>query len=327
MPGKPFQSKLKPYEAELREILASGCGFRGAAAEINRRHGLNVSHNAVFSFLKNRPAPRAEQGLFYGGLPADLRNQLLKRLAAEWTHESTAIEGNTLTLGETVKILELGLTIGGKPLRDHQEVYGHARAIDLIYKMVGRALTREDLVALHRAVMPLSAVEVLNPVGDWKKDFNGTTGVVDGKSVYMEYAAPADVSRLMDRWLTDFNKTRTINRPAQAVAAYVRTHMIFVRIHPFFDGNGRMARLIANLPVLASGFPPILTPMSRRGDYIDLLWRYQNAVGCIGRGSRLLPPHPALREFESLLLEGWKKTTSLVEEARQLARQRQSESS
>jgi hypothetical protein len=322
MPGRPFQSKLKPYETELREILASGVGFRGAAQEINRRHGLNVSHNAVFSFLKNRPAPRSERGLFYDGLPSDLRDQLLKRLAAEWTHESTAIEGNTLTLGETVKILELGLTIGGKPLRDHQEVYGHARAIDLIYKMVGRALTREDLFALHRAVMPLSAVDSLNPVGDWKKDFNGTTGVVDGKSVYMEYAAQADVPRLMERWLTDFNKTRPIQCPIQAMAAYVRTHIVFVRIHPFFDGNGRMARLIANLPVLAAGFPPILVPMSRRSDYIDLLWRYQNAVGRIGRGSRLLPPHPALHEFESLLLEEWQKSTYLVEEANQLAKQR-----
>jgi Fic family protein len=324
MPGRPFQSKLKPYESELREILASGVGYRGAAEEINRRHGLNVSHNAVFSFLKSRPALRSERGLFYEGLPADLRDQLLKRFAAEWTHESTAIEGNTLTLGETVKILELGLTIGGKPLRDHQEVYGHARSIDLIYEMVGRALTREDLFALHRAVMPLSAVDSLNPVGDWKKDFNGTTGVVDGKSIYMEYAAPVDVPRLMDRWLTDFNKTRSINGSAQAVAAYVRTHMVFVRIHPFFDGNGRMARLIANLPVLSAGFPPILVPVSRRADYIDLLWRYQNAVGRIGRGSRLLPPHPTLREFESLLLEEWKKSTSIVEEARQLHTQRRS---
>jgi hypothetical protein len=327
MPGRPFQSKLKPYETELREILASGVGYRAAAQEINRRHGLDVSHNAVFSFLKSRPAPRAGRGLFYEGLPTDIRDQLLKRLAAEWTHESTAIEGNTLTLGETVKILELGLTIGGKPLRDHQEVYGHARAIDLIYEMVGRAVTREDLFALHRAVMPLSAVDSLNPVGDWKKDFNGTTGAVDDKSVYMEYAAPADVPRLVDRWLTDFNKTRPINRPAQAVAAYVRMHMIFVRIHPFFDGNGRMARLVANLPVLGAGFPPILVPMSRRSDYIDLLWRYQNAVGRIGRRSRLLPPHPALHEFESLLLEESQKSTSLVEEARQLAMQRESESS
>jgi Fic family protein len=140
----------------------------------------------------------------------------------------------------------------------------------------------------------------------------------------MEYATPTDVPRLMDRWLTDFNKTRPINRPAQAIAAYVQTHLIFVRIHPFFDGNGRMARLIANIPVLATGFPPILVPMSRRAEYIDLLWRYQNAVGRIAHGSRLLPPHPALREFESLLLEEWQKSTSLVEETRQLEMQRRS---
>ncbi len=157
----------------------------------------------------------------------------------------------------------------------------------------------------------------------WER-WHGTTGVVDGKSIYMEYAAPVDVPRLMDRWLTDFNKTRSINGSAQAVAAYVRTHMVFVRIHPFFDGNGRMARLIANLPVLSAGFPPILVPMSRGGDYIDLLWHYQNAVGRIGRGSRLLPPHPTLREFESLLLEEWKKSTSIVEEASQLHTQRRS---
>jgi len=124
--------------------------------------------------------------------------------------------------------------------------------------------------------------------------------------------------------LADFNKAARLERPAQAVAAYVRAHLVFVRIHPFFDGNGRMARLLANLPVLGAGFPPILVPMSRRAEYIDLLWRYQNAVGRISRGGRLLPPHPALREFETLVLTEWKKTTSLVDEARQLARQRRS---
>lgn len=97
--------------------------------------------------------------------------------------------------------------------------------------------------------------------------WHGTTGVVDGKSVYMEYAAPADVPRLMERWLADFNKTQRLERPAQAVAAYVRAHQIFVRIHPFFDGNGHMARLLANLPVLSAGvgsFHPTLLSASSR---------------------------------------------------------------
>jgi hypothetical protein len=64
--------------------------------------------------------------------------------------------------------------------------------------------------------------------------------------------------------------------------------------------------------------------MSRRADYIDLLWRYQNAVGPIGRGSRLMPPDPALHEFKALLLEEWKTSLALVEEARHLAMQRRS---
>jgi hypothetical protein len=72
--------------------------------------------------------------------------------------------------------------------------------------------------------------------------------------------------------------------------------------------------------VLAAGFPPILIPVARRADYIDLLWRYQNAAGVIRQGSRLLPSHPALREFESLLAQEWKKSLALVEEARRLSK-------
>ncbi|MDD2455846.1 MAG: hypothetical protein PHG96_08465 [Kiritimatiellae bacterium] len=81
---------------------------------------------------------------------------MLKHIVAVWTHDSTAIEGNTLTLGDTVKVLELGLTISGKSLREHQEVYGHDRAIDLVYRMLRQPIiTEEDLFALHRAVMQL----------------------------------------------------------------------------------------------------------------------------------------------------------------------------
>ena len=64
--------------------------------------------------------------------------------------------------------------------------------------------------------------------------------------------------------------------------------------------------------------------MSRWAEYFDLLWRYQNPVGRIGRGSRFLPPHPSHHEFKCLLLSEWEQTTSLVEEARQLAMQRRS---
>ena len=324
MPGKPYQSKLAPYEAEVFQLLDEGQTYRAIAAVMNERHGLKITHNAVFSFVKTRRPGRGGGRLFYEGFSPDIKEQLLKRITAEWTHDSTAIEGNTLTLGETVQVLELGLTISGKPLKDHQEVYGHARAIDLMYGMIGRTrITKEDLFDLHRAVMPQSPVDVMNPVGNWKQDFNGTTGVKDGKSVYMEYAAPSAVPHLMDRWLEDFNGMGSCaGRPDKAISAYVRAHMVFVRIHPFFDGNGRMARLLANLPVLWGGFPPIVIPAERRGDYINLLWLYENAAGTIKKGSQLLPSHPAIKHMEQLLHEEWDKTVSLVEEARQLQSKR-----
>jgi len=318
MPGKPYQSKLLPHEEALFALLKAGKSYRQIARELNRKHRLNVTHNAVFSFAKTRRAEHGGKPLFFEGLSTDIRDQLVKQVAAVWTHDSTAIEGNTLTLGETVKVLELGLTINGKPLRDHQEVYGHARAIDLVYRLIRQPeVTGEGLFALHRAVMDKSAMDVMNPVGDWKQEFNGTTGVADGKSVYMEYASPLDVPPLMARWLKEFNRTLDAARsPEDAVTRYVWAHLSFVRIHPFFDGNGRVARLIANLPVLRGGFPPIVVPRQRRGDYIDLLWEYQNAVGKIERRSPLAPPHPAVERFVTLLNEEWHHTVALVESAR-----------
>ena len=318
MPGKPFQSKLLPYHDELLNLLDKGMSYRQVVETLNQKYQLKLTHNAVYSYVKSRHPGRRGSHLFYEGLSPDIRDALIKQMAAVWTHDSTSIEGNTLTLGETVKVLELGLTISGKPLRDHQEVYGHARAIELIYRLINqRSVAAQDLFELHRAVMDKAAMDIMNPVGDWKQDFNGTTGVIDGKSVYMEYAIPADVPRLMARWLKDFNSSlNKAGKPSEAVTLYTRAHMSFVRIHPFFDGNGRMARLIANLPVLRGGYPPIVIPREKRSVYIDLLWEYQNAVGRIKLGSQLLPRHPAISRFETLIKTAWEETATLVEEAR-----------
>ena len=325
MPGKPYQSKLKPHDVEVLALLDKGLSYRQVADQLNREYGLNISHNAVFSFIKTRRPGRRGKRLFFEGLSPDIQNALLKQIAAVWTHDSTAIEGNTLTLGETVKVLELGLTINGKSLREHQEVYGHARAIELLYRMIRQPkVTEKDLFDLHQAVMDKSAMDVMNPVGNWKQDFNGTTGVINGKSVYMEYAAPIDVPHLMTRWLKDFNSTLDkAMKPAKAVALYTRAHMSFVRIHPFFDGNGRMARLIANLPVLRGGYPPIVILREKRSEYIDLLWDYQNGVGTIKHGSQLVPRHPAIARFETLIKNEWQQTATLVEEARKREATRQ----
>lgn len=305
-------------------LLKRGMSYRKIAATLNERHGLDMTHNAVFSYVNAASRRRRLRPRFDDGLDADLREGLMKQIVAVWTHDSTAIEGNTLTLGETSQVLELGLTISGKPLKDHQEVYGHARAIDLIRRMDEEAeLDQSALFDLHRAVMPDSAVDAMNPIGEWKQDYNGVTGVVRGRTKYFEYSPPADVPSLMQEWLEEFNRLRNADLSQdEAIDAYARTHLVFVRIHPFFDGNGRMARLLANLPALGAGWPPVLISIENRARYIDILWRYQSAAGQLRKGKALLPKHKAVGEFKKFVRSEWSRSVEIVEEAKAMQARR-----
>ena len=113
---------------------------------------------------------------FLDGLSDDLKKNLLKGLRVLWTHASTSIEGNTLTLGETDFVLSEGLTIKGKPLKDHRDVEGHARAVDLLLDLVRKdTFTAEDLFDLHRLVINEQILDVYKPIGGWKNENNFTT--------------------------------------------------------------------------------------------------------------------------------------------------------
>ncbi len=261
---------------------------------------------------------------FAGGLDPDLRRALFAQLRNLWTHCSTAIEGNTLTLGETAFVIEEGLTVAGKPLKDHQEVVGHARAIELTYRLLGRrdAVTSAELFALHRAVQTEALFDILQPVGAWKVEPNGTNAVTaEGRQVFLEYAVPKDVPQLMACWLAHLNGhlRRRLSRDG-ALTAYCELHVAFVRVHPFFNGNGRLARLLANLPVLQAGFPPVVIPRERRRDYIGLLSRHALAAGTATEGRPLLPTQPSLEDLQAFCAEVWSASWDLVDQAH--ARQR-----
>lgn len=263
---------------------------------------------------------------FFKDLNNDIRDALLRQLRNFWTHTSTAIEGNTLTLGETAFVLEEGLTISGKPLKDHQEVVGHARAIDMAYGFIRReaAFTEKDLFDLHKAVQTEQVVDVYKPIGAWKVEPNSTVIVSGNDQIIFEYASPEDVPALMQRWLALFQNTckeKGLSRE-EALRSYVRLHVSFVRIHPFWDGNGRIARLIANVPVLRSGYPPIIIPKERRREYIEALSEYHLAVGTVTGLSELLPEVDKLHKFERFCGESWSESIQLVDRAREKQQER-----
>lgn len=256
---------------------------------------------------------------FLKHLDKDIRKALLAQLRNLWTHESTAIEGNTLTLGETAFVIEEGLTVSGKPLKDHQEVAGHARAIDLIYDMVNRSseITESDIFLLHQAVQTSVVIDVYKPIGNWKTEPNGTYIAVGEKQVFYEYALPDDVPVLMKKWIDFLNyKIHSAQKPEEVLSAYADIHIGFVWIHPFFDGNGRIARLIANLPVLKAGYPPIMIPKVKRREYLLCLSRYSLEVDSPDRNSAMIPVNNQLIQFRSFCKESWNGSMILVEKAR-----------
>jgi Fic family protein len=258
---------------------------------------------------------------FLKNLDSDLKSALKAQLRDLWTHTSTAIEGNTLTLGETKFVIEEGLTVSGKPLKDHHEVVGHARAIELIYSMVGKVEIKDtDLFELHKAVMTQIVVDVYKPVGGWKKEPNGTYFFNEKtkQQDFYEYATPEDTPALMAKWLNAFNQriAAQLSR-AEALNAYIELHVSFVNIHPFFDGNGRVARLVSNIPVLKSGYPPLLIPLEKRKEYIDILVQVQLEAGIPNADKELIRYSESLDEFNAFCSESWSKSLDLVDRAHQ----------
>jgi len=266
---------------------------------------------------------------FYDHLDPDIKKILLAQIRNLWTHHSTSLEGNSLTLGETEFILEEGLTIQGKPLKDHNEVYGHAKAIELIYAILARpnpSITKQDIFNLHGTVLTELIRDVDLPVDNWKRQANFTTYVgADNKQAWREYPSPKHIDNLMTQWLADLNSSLVKTSTSQeAVKAYADLHLSFVSIHPFFDGNGRMARLLANLPVLKSGFPPIVVPEEDRYQYKQVLSAYQNTIPDLAdlNDFKQLPDNAEKQSFVDLCQKYWLETMDLVNKANQIQAKR-----
>ena len=241
---------------------------------------------------------------FLEGLTATRKTELMKQLRAIWTHDSTSLEGNTLSLGDTMFVLEYGLTVKGKPLRDQLDVQNHANAIDMLMKIVGNGrLREEDLFELHRIVINEQSRDIYKPVGAYKREDNGTYRLIEGKSVYHAYVPAEEVPAAMRKWLEDFNRSYKLDATSDEVlSAYVNAHMRFTAIHPFYDGNGRLARLVANLPVLYAGFPPIVIPAESREEYLRAIWKGEDQAES--------------SDLRSLASSTWHTTLSLVAEAK-----------
>ena len=252
---------------------------------------------------------------FLAMVPVDLRTAVLAQIRDLWTHTSTALEGNTLSLGDTHAVLAMGLTVSGKPLAEHQEIVGHAKAIDILYQSLYKPLDKQLIFDLHRATQTEIVHDIYQQVGNWKNEKNGAYSVTSSnQQIYIEYADPSDVDTLMGNLVNYINSFSPDNIDLGIAAnIYARVHMGFVHIHPFYDGNGRMARLIANLLLLKAGLPPLIINQSMRQQYITCLADYQLAIGKLNKGTGVWPDEDRLKEFSAFCQSAYAETKKLIQ--------------
>ena len=206
--------------------------------------------------------------------PPAVVEELKKLYDVRFTYHSNAIEGNTLTQSETEMVIERGLTIGGKTLKEHLEVMGHKEAIDYIEALAQHSapITQREIKDLHAIIM-----RAIVP------DEAGRYRTLDVRAAGTEYVYPAHLQLpgLMENFVSWLNVEPS---PALHPVAYAaEAHYRFVAIHPFRDGNGRTGRLLMNLILLQRGYPLAVITNERRKEYIDALIEAQNNGDDIGR--------------------------------------------
>lgn len=225
----------------------------------------------------------------------------MAELRVAWSHHSTAIEGNRLTLAETRGWLETGQYLGHRT-EDYTEVGGHAEALDMFWTLLDRDLETRDLLEMHEFLIPFGMRRPNDIVGRWKVRPNGFwRRDAEGHAIFHMLIKPEFVPRLMEEFVEEVNKASLAGvQTGCEHIEFARLHLGFVNVHPFFDGNGRMSRMIANIPLLRSGLGPLFIPVERRAAYMAALGEYSDRTGELRGRNGIWPKGfdwPEFRDF------------------------------
>jgi len=196
-------------------------------------------------------------------LPSIAVKKLREQFEIEMTYNSNAIEGNSLTLKETFLVINEGITVKGKPLKDHLEAKDHHDAIEMLYELVSKAtrptISQHLIRTLHQLVVKKTDEEF---AGKYR-----TSAVFIGGASHTPPDA-LQIPEYMKKLLAWYSKNQKKAHPVELAALL---HHKFVYIHPFFDGNGRTARLLMNIVLLKAGYPLAVILKNDRQKYYRAL--------------------------------------------------------
>lgn len=197
-------------------------------------------------------------------LPVTAVKKLKEQFEIEMTYNSNAIEGNSLTLKETYLVINEGLTIKGKPLKDHLEAKSHKEALDYLYSLVEKG---KNNTVSERFIRSLNQIVMQNIDKEWAGKYRNSRVIIGGADHKPPEAL--EIPRLMQNlisWVGDNSKKKM--HPVELASIL---HHKLVYIHPFFDGNGRTSRLTMNIILMQSGFPLVIVLKNDRKRYYQSL--------------------------------------------------------
>ena len=178
-------------------------------------------------------------------LPEEALKKIQDALDIEYTYESNRIEGNTLTLQETALVVNEGVTISGKSMREHLEAINHTEAINYI-----KDIAKQDVEISERTIKEIHAL-ILHGIDRENAGRYRTVPVMISGSTHMP-PQPYLIEKQMEDFLIRFKQMEEEKVHPVLIASYL--HDELVRIHPFIDGNGRTSRLLMNLYLLRHGY-------------------------------------------------------------------------
>lgn len=196
-------------------------------------------------------------------LPATAVKKLREQFELEMTYNSNAIEGNSLTLKETFLVITEGVTIKGKPLKDHLEAKNHTEALEFVFDLIDK--DKKHTFSEH-LIRTLHQLVVLDTEKEWAGKYRTSNVLITGT----EHKPPEaiEVPGLMHELIDWTRKEKTKLHPIELSAIL---HHKLVHIHPFFDGNGRTARLAMNVFLLQDGYPLVIILKNDRKKYYRVL--------------------------------------------------------
>jgi Fic family protein len=194
-------------------------------------------------------------------LPKSVLEKLKNQFAIELAYNSNAIEGNTLTLRETRLVIEEGITISGKPLREHFEAINHQKAFGFLEGLTKKEsrITEQTIKEIHRIIQAGIDDEYAGRYRDVNVRILGAV-----KSPPRFEKVPQRMKELVKRISSNPDRLNVLE-----MAAYI--HYSLVEIHPFTDGNGRTARLLMNLFLMRHGYPVTMVLKVDRKRYYECL--------------------------------------------------------